>query len=330
MGHILVIGGAGFIGSYVVEELIKKGHKVLIVDNLKKNNCLFYVNPLAEFICKDITDPFTFQVLDGYEIDGVYHLAAQTSTEGAYADPASDILTNSYGTWLVANYCKNRKIKRLIYSSTSAVYGSACKDVVDEETVVEPNSIYGVSKYSGELFVKQLLNGSDTKYSIFRFANIYGPGENLNFMGKGMVGIFCSFIWKKKPIVVRGSLERFRDFLYISDMVEALITAYGCDNAHNQVYVLSSGKKVYLKELIEKIVYASGSPIDYPVVIAQETLGDTHGFHADISKIKRDLGWEPKHSLEEGLRKFFDWMNKVPIVEDITKYHPLNMKAEDR
>jgi UDP-glucose 4-epimerase len=329
MGYILVTGGAGFIGSYVVKELLNKGYKVIIVDNLKKDHCLFYVNPNVELISKDITDPFLFQILDQYEIDGVYHLAAQTSTEGAFMDPSSDIQVNSYGTWLIANYCKNRKIKRLIYCSTSAVFGSACKDIVDEETLCQPNSIYGVSKYSGELFIKQLPKEGDTKYTIFRFANIYGPGENLNFMGKGMVGIFSSFVWKKEPIVVRGSLERFRDFLFIEDTVEALVKAYDCENANNQVYVLSSGVKVYLRELIEKIIQISGNQPNYPVVISKGTLGDTHGFHADISKVCRDLDWAPRHSLEEGLKKFLDWMNKVPVTKDITEYHPFRMKENN-
>ena len=323
--YILVTGGAGFIGSYVVEGLIKKGHNVLIVDDFKDNSALFYVNPKAEFIRKDITDPFLFQLLDEYEIEGIYHLASQTSTEGSFMNPSQDILTNSYGTWLIANYCKNRKIKRLIYSSTSAVYGDGCKEVVDEETPVQPNSIYGVSKYSGELFIKQLFKNSQSKYTIFRFANIYGPGENLNYLGKGMIKIFSSFIWKKQPIVIKGSLERFRDFLFVEDLVEALIKSYDCENAYNQVYVLSSGKKVLLGELIPQIIRASGNSQDYPVIISDGTKGDTHGFHADISKIKRDLNWEPKHDLGTGLKKVFEWISKVPHIDDLSEYHPFNL-----
>ena len=323
--YILVTGGAGFIGSYVVEGLIKKGHNVLIVDDFKDNSAIFYVNPKAEFIRKDITDPFLFQLLDEYEIEGVYHLASQTSTEGSFMNPSRDILTNSYGTWLIANYCKNRKIKRLIYSSTSAVYGDGCKEIVDEETSIQPNSIYGVSKYGGELFIKQLFKNSQSKYTIFRFANIYGPGENFNYAGKGMIKIFSSFIWKKKPIVVKGSLERFRDFLFVEDLVEALIKSYDCENAYNQVYVLSSGKKVLLGELIPQIIRASGNSQDYPVIISDGTKGDTHGFHADISKIKRDLNWEPKHDLGTGLKKVFEWISKVPHVDDLSEYHPFNL-----
>ena len=140
-----------------------------------------------------------------------------------------------------------------------------------------------------------------------------------------MIKIFSSFIWKKKPIVVKGSLERFRDFLFVEDLVEALIKSYDCENAYNQVYVLSSGKKVLLGELIPQIIRASGNSQDYPVIISDGTKGDTHGFHADTSKIRRDLNWEPKHDLGTGLKKVFEWIGKVPHVDDLSPYHPLNL-----
>lgn len=326
MSHIVVTGGAGFIGSYLVDGLLREGYKVIIVDDLKRGSALFYIHPAAIFIQKDILDLSLYQDLNAYDIHGIYHLAAQTSTEGSYQDPSADILTNSYGTYLLARYCRERKIQRLIYSSTSAIYGIACKDAVDETTIPEPNSIYGVSKYSGELFVRQLAHDSDTNYTIFRFTNIYGPGENLNYLGKGMVGIFCSFVWKQEPILVRGSLDRFRDFLYVEDLVNALILSYDHPKAINQIYVASSGKKVYLHELIPAILVAAGESVDYPVIVGEGTPGDAHGFHSNIDKITTELGWSPRTDLEEGLRRFFDWIHEVPVQNDITSYHPLRNK----
>lgn len=322
MGNILVTGGAGFIGSYVTKELLDKGKKVIIVDNLQPKGGLAYVNPKAEFIEGDITEPSLYKNLDNYGFEGVYHLAAQTSGEDSYKDPKSDILTNSYGTWLIANYCKEREIPRLIYTSTSAVYGSACKDIVDEETQVQPDSIYGVSKHAGELFLKQLLNESETKYTIFRLTNNYGPGENLNYRKKGMVSIYCSYAWRKEPIHIKGSLDRFRDFLFVEDSVEALIDVYDEEKTYNETYILSSGEKIYVRDLVSKVIAHSGKDIGFFVSVSEETPGDTLGFHADISKIRRDLGWEPRHSLDEGLRKYFEWIKKVPVVDDISSYHP--------
>ena len=256
---ILVTGGAGFIGSYVVNGLLEKGHKVIIVDNLKyKKGGLGYVNPKATLIKEDITNSFLYQILDSYKIDAVYHLASQTSGEDSYRNPQEDILINAYGTWLIANYCKNRKIKRLIYTSTSAIYGDACKDVVNEETPIQPESIYGVAKYAGELFIKQLLKDSETKYTIFRLTNNYGPGENLNYIKKGMVSIFCGFVWKEEPINVKGSLDRFRDFLFVEDCIEALIKAYDCERTYDNIYLLSTGKKIYVRELVSEIIKQIG------------------------------------------------------------------------
>ena len=324
--YILVTGGAGFLGSYVVKELLDKGKKVIIVDNLQMKGGLAYVNPKAIFIKESITNLFLYQILDRYEIEGVYHLAAQTSGEDSYNNPQEDILTNSYGTWLIANYCKNKKIPRLIYTSTSAVYGSACKDIVNEETPPQPDSIYGVSKYTGEFFIKQLLKNSETNYTIFRLTNSYGPGENLNYVKKGVVSIYSSFVWRKEPINVRGSLERFRDLLFVEDNVEALIKAYDMPITYNKTYLLSTGEKIYFRELVSKIISASGNKEDYPVIISEATIGDTPGFHADISKIKKEMGWEPKHNLDQGLKKYFEWINKVPVVNDISPYHPFLIK----
>ena len=321
MKTILVTGGAGFLGSYLVDRLINEGNKVIVVDLLYKKGGLAYINPKYIFIKADITDAFTYQILDNYNIDCVYHLAAQTSGEDAYTNPSGDILTNSYGTWLIANYCKNRKIRRLVYTSTSAVYGAACRDIVDEETPIQPESIYGVSKYSGELFIKQLLKNSETKYTIFRLTNNYGPGENLNYMKKGMVSILCSYIWRKEPVQFRGSLDRFRDFLFVDDTIDVLTMALNAEKTFNELYILSTGEKIIIRDLLEKIIKYSGRK-DYPVKFSEGTPGDTLGFHADVSKIKRDLNWQPKYSIDLGLEKYFRWINKVPVCDDISQYHP--------
>lgn len=327
MEKVLVTGGAGFIGGYLVNELLRMKKEVVIVDNLQsKKGGLGYIHPEAKFINHDITDPFLYQILDNHRFEGVYHLAAQTCGEDSYDNPLEDIKTNSYGTWLVANYCRTHNIPRLVYTSTSAVYGSACKDVVDEETPIEPESIYGVSKHAGELFIKQLLKDSDTNFTIFRLTNNYGPGENLNYQKKGLVSILCSFVWKNEPMKLKGDQNRFRDFLFVEDTVEALTKAYDCEKTFNNLYVLSTGEKIYEKELISKILLHSNHDEHYPMISLPGTPGDTHGFHADISKIKRDLGWEPKHSLDQGLQKYFEWISKVPVVDDISKYHPFLIK----
>ena len=168
MKHVLVTGGAGFIGAYLVKRLIDLKIEVTIIDNLQNVGGISYVHPKAKFINGDICDGSIYPKLQNLNIDTVYHLAAQSAGEPSYDNPKFDILTNSYGTYLVAKFCKDNKINRLIYTSTVAVYGDNNHGILDENSPIGPDSIYGVSKYSGEMFIEQMLKNSETKYTIFR------------------------------------------------------------------------------------------------------------------------------------------------------------------
>lgn len=323
---ILVTGGAGLVGSYVVDKLVDS-HQVVILDNLEyQKGGIPYLNPKAGFINGDITDVKIYEKLKEHNFDIVYHTAAQTSGEASHEDPKLDIMVNAYGTALVAKFCKDNNIKQLIYTSTSAMYGSV-SDSANEDTPIETRSVYGVSKFAGELFIKQYLLESDCKYTFFRLCNNYGPGENLNFTKKGMVSIYCNYIWKNKNIKVRGSMDRIRDFLYVEDTAEALVMALDNSKAFNQVYMLSSDSPVTVKELVDKILKHSNNTSMEVDVIDEVTPGDAFKFTANIDKIKKELGWYPKHSLDEGIKKYFDWINQVPVVEDLSNYHPFKMRS---
>lgn len=325
MEHVLVTGGAGFIGAYLVKKLIEMNIQVTIVDNLKNVGGISFIHPKANFINSDICDISLYDKLKKINFDTVYHLAAQSAGEPSYDDPKLDILSNSYGTYLIAKFCKDNKIDRLIYTSTVAVYGNVKEESIDENTNIDPDSIYGVSKFSGELFIRQILKNSQTKYTIFRVFNTYGPGENLNFSKKGMVSIYIGFIWKKDPILVKGSLDRFRDFTYIDDNVEALISCHSKTITFGEVYNLSSGKKTIVKDLVKSILNAFNLPMDYKVIELQNTPGDSFGFHSNPNKIKKHLDWEPKVNLNDGLKKYYNWVRSVPVTEKLDSYHPFRI-----
>lgn len=320
---ILVTGGCGFIGAWLVNRLVRD-YKVVIVDNLRSVGGISYINPQADFFEYDICDKNLYDELDKYNFDGIYHLAAQSAGESAYDDPKYDILTNSYGTWRLAKYCSDKKIKRFIYTSTVAVYGSSNDSGFSETSPIAPDSIYGVSKFSGELFVRQILGKANIDYTIFRLFNTYGPGENLNFTKKGMVSIYASYVWRNEPVVVKGSLLRSRDFTYIDDTVDILTRAYENKKSFNSTYNLSSGNRMIIKDLLKEIFEASGRNHDYKVVEKESTPGDSFSTHAVIDKLKNDFNWIPKYSIQEGLVKYFEWINSVPVSDDISKYHPLN------
>jgi UDP-glucose 4-epimerase len=328
MNHVLVTGGAGFIGAYLVKKLIDMKVRVTIVDNLQDVGGISYVHPEANFIDADICDLSLYQQLEKLNFDTVYHLAAQSAGEPSYDNPKFDILTNSYGTYLIAKFCKDNEINRLIYTSTVAVYGNTVHGILDENSRINPDSIYGVSKYSGEMFIRQMLQNSKTKHTIFRVFNTYGPGENLSFQKKGMVSIYISFLWKNKPITVKGDLDRYRDFTFIDDTVEALISCHAKEISFGEVYNLSSGKKIIVKDLIKSILIAFKLPSDYNVVVLPNTPGDSFGFHSNPDKIKRHLNWQPKMELTDGLNEYYKWVSAIPVVNKLENYHPFVMRIE--
>jgi UDP-glucose 4-epimerase len=324
MKSILVTGGAGFLGAHLVNRLIGEGIKVVIVDILRSTGGISYIHPNAIFLNYNICDENLYKELDKFKFDAVFHLAAQSAGEPSYADPYFDIQTNAYGTCLISKYCYEREISRLIYTSTVAIYGSVDGEI-KESFPVSPDSVYGVSKYSGELFVQQWLNKSKTQYTIFRVYNTYGPGENLNYQKKGMVSIYASFIWKNEPLLIKGSLDRYRDFTYIDDNIDILFQSLDEPKSFNNIYNLSTGNKTVIRDLLGMMLDAALKPKNYKVQVSNSTPGDSFGTHASIEKLRKDFQWDPKINLKEGLKKYFSWINQLPVTDDLKGYHPLEM-----
>ena len=143
-----------------------------------------------------------------------------------------------------------------------------------------------------------------------------------------MVSIYASYIWRDQPVQVKGSLERYRDLTYIDDCIEALYRSYDRSSTYGQTYNLSSGVKTLIKDLVALMVEVAGKPKDYPVEELPSTPGDSFGFHASIEKMCKDLEWEPKVSLREGLEKYFEWIQSIPVTDDLSSHHPLARKYQ--
>ena len=191
MKRVLVTGGAGFIGAHLVKKLIDNKYNVLILDNLKTIGGIKYINPKCKFIKGDLVNKSVISKVKKWRPKIIFHLAAQSGGESAYDDPKYDYLTNGFGTFNICQLAKDLKISHLIYTSTVAVFGSNQKKI-NELSKIMPDSIYGVSKFAGEQFVNQILKNTKTKTTIFRVFNTYGPGENLDYMKKGMVSIYST------------------------------------------------------------------------------------------------------------------------------------------
>ena len=322
---ILITGGAGFIGAHLTEKIIKLGHKVLVVDILKSQGGITFVNKKCEFIKGDICKLTTIKKIKLWKPDIIYHLAAQSAVEPAYDNPKFDILTNTYGTFLICNLAKDLKVKKFIYTSSAAAIGNNTKKIINEKTSVNPDSLYGITKYNGEMIVKQILGSTKTKTIIFRLFNTYGPGENLNNLKKGMVSIYSSYVWKKKPIVVKGSLKRFRDFVFIKDCIEILSRCIKKKfKIKNELFHLTMGENLTVEKLIKKILKASNNKSNYPVKTSNNTPGDSFGFRSSNLKLKKHFKYKPKYKLDIGLKEYFNWIKKIPIKKNLKLYHPLN------
>ena len=323
--RILVTGGAGFIGAHLTEKLIRLKHKLLVVDSLSTIGGIPYINPKCKFIRGDITENKTIRRIEVWKPEIIYHLAAQSGGESAYDDPKKDYLSNGFGTYKLAELAKKIKIKHFIYASSVAVYGSNPKKKINEKSKIKPDSIYGISKFVGEMFINQILGPTKIKTTILRVFNTFGPGENLNFLKKGMVSIYCSYIWKKKPLIIKGSLKRFRNLNYIDDCVQIFVNTLKNKRLNNnEVINLTSGKVFTVKEIIGEILKVNNLR-KYKIIVKKETPGDSFGYNASNNYLKKKFKDYNFLSLSAGLKKYFRWINLLPRNKKLKNLHPLNL-----
>jgi len=298
----VVTGGAGFIGSCLAKRLVDEGHRVVVLDNLCTGNMANVPNG-AEFIYFDIANPAGYYKLSKLKPDVMFHIAGQSSGEISFENPFYDLDVNTKGTVLLLDHCHKNGIKRFFYTSSMSVYGDRRKKV-DESETPEPISFYGTTKLASEKYISiYSKNGID--FTIFRPFNVYGPLQNLTNMKQGMVSIFMAFLLKGETVHVKGSLERYRDFVYIDDVVECFMRCLESKNAVNKIYNLATGKKTTVGKLLELMFAAAGKP-DYPVKVAGNTPGDTFGIFGDNSKVMRETGWKPETVLNKGLKNMYD------------------------
>lgn len=307
MKTVLLTGGAGFIGSYLSRRLLKEGWRVCILDNLStgfKSN----IPKEAEFILLDLSKDNFIKRLPKYHFDGVFHLAAQSSGEISFDDPKYDLKTNCLSTLILLNWCLKQGIKRFIYTSSMSIYGEQEINPVGERALPNPKSFYGVGKLASEGYV-DIYSKLGINTTSLRLFNVYGPGQNMKNLRQGMVSIYMAYILKKEEILVRGSKDRYRDFVYIDDVIEAYMKCFDDPITFGKTYNVGSSIKTYVRDLLLFELKAFGyEPESYPVKYSDPTPGDTFGIYADISAIKKDIGWLPKTSLEEGLRKMAQWV----------------------
>ncbi len=301
---IIVTGGAGFIGSHIVDKLINQKNKVVIIDDLstgKKEN----INKSAKFYKTNLQNSKELdKIFKTEKPDFVLHQGAHASVRESVEDPVFDAQTNILGTINIATCCIKYKVKRLIFSSTGgALYGDATILPTPETYPAKPVSPYGVSKLSAEQYLYCFNFINKLKYTILRYANVYGPRQD-PFGEAGVVAIFCQKIVNNEQPVINGAGQQTRDFVYVGDVVNANLKALKNSSPQN-IFNVGTGAQNSINKMFQILVKVSGKKIKEVHGTAMQ--GEQKTSALDYSKIKKKLNWNPQVKLEDGLRETYQW-----------------------
>ena len=304
MEKVCITGGAGFIGSHVVDLLIEKGYDVFVIDNLstgKRGN----LNPSARFYELNILDPLLFDIFMKEKPEIVLHLAAQSNVPVSVERPAFDAQSNILGTINLLETSKKTGVKKIIYSSTGgALYGNPKPSALpcDEKHPVNPLSPYGLSKYVAEKYLSHYPIG----FTVLRYSNVYGPRQD-PYGEAGVTAIFFEKLRKGAIPIIFGDGEQTRDFVYVRDVALANLKALE-QEAKNAAYNIASGKATSINDLLKMMQEITGVRIK--PVYKDALPGEVRHIFLSSKKAKEELGWEPATSFLEGLKKTWESFRK--------------------
>jgi nucleoside-diphosphate-sugar epimerase len=302
----LVTGGAGFIGSNIVDELIRRNHEVVVLDDLSAGNesSLSSVRNKIDLRIGSITDLATVQsAVKG--VDYVVHLAARTSVPRSVKDPLDTNFVNVDGTLNVLVAARDAKVRRFVYAASSAAYGETPTLPKIESMQPEPISPYGVAKYVGELYAQAFGRTYGLENASIRYFNVFGPRQDPSSQYSGVLSRFMLAIIQNEPPVIYGDGEQSRDFTYIDNIVDETLRACDAKDASGKVFNGGTGVRITLNQVIKLLEKITGKKI-HPKYDPPRT-GDIRDSQADISLAQKILGYQPLVQFEEGLRRTWAW-----------------------
>jgi UDP-glucose 4-epimerase len=305
---VLVTGGAGFIGSHIVNRLAVDGYDVVVVDNLStgdQKNIDMKVNIYKE----DITNGKNMrEIFKNERPEFVIHQAAQINVQQSILDPNYDSQVNVLGTINLLECCREYNVKKFIFASSAAVYGDPDKIPTDVEYSTEPISFYGVSKLASEYYIKTFSRMYGFKYSILRYSNVFGPKQNSKGES-GVIAIFVDKYLKSETPTIFGDGEQTRDFIYVDDVVQANVNALS--RGDNGIFNVSLNNATTLNNIVDTLNDITNKKLE--PIYCEERKGDIRHSRLDNRSTILKLNWFPKHNLYEGLKATYDYYRKTSI-----------------
>lgn len=290
---ILVTGGVGFIGSSLVDRLIKEGHDVVVIDDLSTGD-KSYLNEKARFYEMDIRDSDIFRIFRRENFDIVYHLASKCDVRKAEEDPAEDVAINIEGTVNILKNCAEYNVKKIIFTSTMAIYED--KENINERSNISPITLNALSKKAAEDYIIKFSKEYGLEYSILRLSNVYGVRQNSMNDG-GIIYMALDKIYAKSVPILFGDEFASRDFIFVMDVIEACMSVI--NKGSNEIYNIAYGEAISQKNLYEMIIGKTKPGLSY--MKGGYRKGDMDMPNVNIGKAKAELGWEPMFSIEDGI-----------------------------
>ena len=302
----LVTGGAGFIGSNTVDELVQRGHTVTVLDDLSSGReaNLADVRGKVDLIIGSITDRPTLDRAT-HGADYVLHLAARTSVPRSVQDPAETNRVNVDGTLEVLLAARDAKVRRVVFASSSSIYGETPTLPKREDMAPAPISPYGVSKLVGELYGNVFQRIFGIEFVALRYFNVFGPRQNPGSPYSGVLSLFASALQDSKPPNVYGDGEQSRDFTFVKNVAQLNIQACETPGISGLAFNGGTGNRFTLNHTLKLFEKFAGRPANAQYVEPRK--GDIRDSQADISLARQKLGYDPRVGFEEGLRKTWDW-----------------------
>lgn len=303
--NILVTGGAGFIGSHIVNGYIEAGHQVTVIDNLSSGE-LRFLNPTAKFYEMNILDPKILDILKKEKVNAINHHAAQISVSDSVANPLFDANSNIIGTLQLMQSAVSSNVEKFIFASTGgAMYGEQINFPASEDHPCQPLSPYGISKLCAENYIKFFNEQYGMSTTVLRYSNVFGPHQNPHGEA-GVVAIFCQKLVKDQKPVICGDGEQTRDFISVRDVVQANLIALkpNCTGTFN----VGTGKETSVNTLTECLFNISGKNIS--AVYDSPRSGEQRRSVIDYKKFHDNFGWKPEISLEQGLIETYEFFQK--------------------